>query len=36
MKLDDALAHPLFSAVSKPSAIVGKPIELDFEKTELD
>ena len=38
MSLEDALAHPLFDNVRRPQAenFKGKPIELEFEKMNLD
>jgi hypothetical protein len=38
MSLTDALSHPLFDNVRRPQAegFVGKPIELEIEKMNLD
>lgn len=38
MTLDDALSHPMFKNVRRPQAeaYLGKPIELEFEKLDLD
>ena len=38
MSLEDSLAHPLFDKVRRPQAeqYIGKPIELEFEKMNLD
>mmetsp|Transcript_2380 Transcript_2380/g.3633 ORF Transcript_2380/g.3633 Transcript_2380/m.3633 type:complete len:84 (-) Transcript_2380:21-272(-) len=38
MSLEEALNHPLFNNVRRPQAegFVGKPIELEFEKMQLD
>ena len=38
MTLNDAMNHPLFDSVRRPQAesFVGKPIELELEKIQLD